>query len=77
MLCTLLPSTFSFVVQSRTSYLSCTQWKSTGNENNEENVTRTSFGQAEASLIEEEDRKRLQEMGDFDANPAVRCVRFV
>ena len=38
----------------------------------EDNGTRTTFGQAEASLIEEADRKRLDEMGDFDANPAVR-----
>lgn len=31
---------------------------------------RTTFDQAGASLIEEQDRKRMEEMGDFDANPA-------
>ena len=35
-------------------------------------IRRTSFDQAGASLIEEEDRKRLEEMGDFDSNPSVR-----
>lgn len=72
MLCTLFPSSLSFVIQSRTrSYI---QLKSSRDENSDadDNVTRTSFGQAEASLIEEADRKRLEEMGDFDANPAVR-----
>lgn len=37
---------------------------------------RTTFDQAGASLIEEQDRKRMEEMGDFDANPAVRSFWF-
>ena len=36
-----------------------------------EQIERTSFDQAGASLIEEEDQKRMQEMGDFDTNDAV------
>lgn len=39
-------------------------------EKNEDEVDRTSFDQAGQSLIEEEDRKRMEEMGDFDSNPA-------
>lgn len=35
-------------------------------------VDRTTFDQAGASLIEEDDQKRMEQMGDFDANPAVR-----
>jgi hypothetical protein len=75
---TLCPTTLSFVIQSRTFYRTDStnefQLKSTTDEKSEkeDNVTRTSFGQAEASLIEEADRKRLDDMGDFDANPAVR-----
>ena len=34
---------------------------------------RTSFDQAGKSLVEEEDKKRLDSMGDFDSNPNVRC----
>jgi hypothetical protein len=79
MLGSLCPLTFSFVIQSRTIYRTSNnifQLKSTTDEKSEkeENVTRTSFGQAEASLIEEADRKRLDDMGDFDANPAVRSL---
>ena len=40
-------------------------------ENNEETIDRTSFDQAGASLIEEEDRRRLEQMGDFDENDSV------
>ena len=36
-------------------------------------VERTSFDQAGRSLIEEEDQKRMEQMGDFDSNPNVRC----
>jgi len=38
----------------------------------EDNVQRTSFDQAGASIIEEEDVKRMETMGDFDSNPNVR-----
>lgn len=38
----------------------------------ETEIQRTSFDQAGASLIEEEDNKRMESMGDFDANPNVR-----
>jgi hypothetical protein len=79
MLGSLCPFTLSFVIQSRTFCRTSNnvfQLKSTTDEKSEkeENVTRTSFGQAEASLIEEADRKRLDDMGDFDANPAVRSL---
>src|SRR3569832_1997358 len=40
----------------------------------EQKVDRTTFDQAGASLIEEEDRARMEQMGDFDANPSVRRV---
>ena len=43
-------------------------------EPNEDDIDRTTFDQAGASLIEEEDRKRMEEMGDFDVNPAVSHV---
>ena len=33
---------------------------------------RTSFDDAGASLMDQADQKRMEEMGDFDANPAVR-----
>lgn len=36
-----------------------------------EKVERTSFDQAGASLIEEEDQKRMEQMGDFDSNDSV------
>ncbi|GAX25779.1 hypothetical protein FisN_8Hh319 [Fistulifera solaris] len=77
MLGSLCPFTLSFVIQSRTFCRTSNnvfQLKSTTDEKSEkeENVTRTSFGQAEASLIEEADRKRLDDMGDFDANPAYK-----
>lgn len=44
-----------------------------GDENSEESekIERTSFDQAGASLIEEEDRKRMEMMGDFDSNDSV------
>ena len=38
----------------------------------EDYIERTSFDQAGASLIEEEDRKRMEQMGDFDSNESVR-----
>jgi len=43
-------------------------------ENQEEDVepSRTTFDQAGASLIDEEDKKRMEEMGEFDSNPNVR-----
>jgi hypothetical protein len=34
-------------------------------------VDRTTFDQAGASLIEEDDQKRMEQMGDFDLNPSV------
>jgi hypothetical protein len=34
-------------------------------------VDRTTFDQAGASLIEEDDQKRMEQMGDFDLNPGV------
>ena len=34
-------------------------------------MERTSFDQAGASLIEEEDQKRMEQMGDFDSNSSV------
>ena len=37
-----------------------------------EQIERTSFDQAGASLIEEEDQKRMEQMGDFDSNDSVR-----
>ena len=53
-------------------------WSSPTNKEQEEKeeesmVQRTSFDQAGKSLVEEEDKKRLDEMGDFDSNPNVRC----
>lgn len=53
---------------------------SSSNNNSEDNKSddadqqqydRTSFDQAGASLIEEEDRKRMEQMGDFDSNESV------
>jgi hypothetical protein len=41
-------------------------------EDNDAAVDRTTFDQAGASLIEEDDQKRMEQMGDFDLNPAVR-----
>ena len=35
-------------------------------------VSRTSFDEAGESLRNEEDDERLNQMGDYDANPAVR-----
>lgn len=43
-------------------------------ENDKDILDRTTFDQAGASLIEEEDRKRLEAMGDFDSNPTVSFV---
>ena len=40
----------------------------------DDEVERTSFDQAGASLIEEEDQKRMEQMGDFDTNDSVRHV---
>lgn len=42
-------------------------------ETDEDNpkIAMTSFDQAGAGLIEEEDRKRMEAMGDFDVNPNV------
>jgi hypothetical protein len=48
------------------------------NDNNAEEETpdtaRATFDQAGASLIEEEDRKRMEEMGDYDSNESVRAA---
>ena len=41
-------------------------------EEDDGTVDRTSFDQAGKSLIEEEDRQRMEQMGDFDTNPDVR-----
>jgi hypothetical protein len=35
---------------------------------------RTTFDQAGKSLMDEQDNKRMEAMGDFDANPDVRVV---
>lgn len=42
-------------------------------DDEDETIERTSFDQAGASLIEEEDVKRMENMGDFDSNPNVRA----
>jgi hypothetical protein len=44
-----------------------------GEDDDEKEIRRTTFDQAGKSLIDEEDQKRLEQMGDFDANPAV-CI---
>jgi hypothetical protein len=44
------------------------------NDSKDKMDSRTSFDQAGASLIEEEDRKRLEQMGDFDDNKSVCFV---
>lgn len=49
-------------------------FQSSEQEGNDDIVDRTSFDQAGRSLIEEEDQKRMEQMGDFDSNPAVRNV---
>lgn len=36
-----------------------------------EDAARTSFDQASKSMIDEEDRQRMEQMGDFDSNPDV------
>lgn len=42
------------------------------NSSSEEEIRKsTSFDDAGRSLIEEEDKKRMEEMGDFDSNPEV------
>ena len=43
----------------------------------DDKIERTSFDQAGASLIEEEDQKRMEQMGDFDSNDSVRFARFL
>lgn len=52
----------------------CVWMSSEDNESkkDEDYIERTSFDQAGASLIEEEDRKRMEQMGDFDSNESVR-----
>lgn len=35
-----------------------------------------SFDQAGASLVEEDDQKKLEEMGDYDENNDVRSIEF-
>lgn len=47
------------------------------NEDADNKVDRASFDQAGASLIEEEDRKRMEQMGDFDTNDSVRWEHSV
>ena len=42
-----------------------------GDDEEDEKIERTTFDQAGKSLIDEEDKKRLEQMGDFDANPDV------
>ena len=49
-----------------------TLFMAAGDADDEPQVERTTFDQAGASLIEEEDQKRLQQMGDFDSNDSVR-----
>jgi hypothetical protein len=52
------------------------------NNNNEKNditmpaaaMDRTSFDEAGRSLLDEQDMKRMNEMGDFDVNPNVRLI---
>ena len=43
----------------------------TNTKQDEDYAPRTTFDEAGASLIEEEDRQKLEQMGDFDSNPAV------
>jgi len=43
-------------------------------DTDDQEVKRTSFDQAGRSLVDEEDQKRIEEMGDFDENPSVRHV---
>jgi hypothetical protein len=40
-------------------------------------MDRATFDQAGRSLVEEEDRKRMEEQGDSDANPAVCLCLFL
>jgi hypothetical protein len=59
-------------------YASPALFSSSNNDNNAEEETpdtaRATFDQAGASLIEEEDRKRMEEMGDYDSNESVRAA---
>jgi hypothetical protein len=42
-------------------------------EEKEDNTARSSsFDEAGRSLVDEDDQKRMEEMGDFDSNPDVR-----
>jgi hypothetical protein len=74
----LLPVTLhAFCIpKAKTRYLGRQTVFSTSNSQEESDedspkITITSFDQAGASLIEEEDRKRMEAMGDFDVNPNV------
>lgn len=42
----------------------------------ETSMERTSFDQAGRSLMDEEDRQRMEQMGDFDLNPSVRSIAY-
>lgn len=48
-----------------------------GDLGDDDKIERTSFDQAGASLIEEEDQKRMEQMGDFDSNDSVGLCCFV
>lgn len=48
----------------------------TDGDGEDDKVERTSFDQAGASLIEEEDQKRMEQMGDFDSNDSVGNAWF-
>lgn len=45
-------------------------------EGNEKDLKRTTFDEAGKSLIDEEDYKRMEAMGDFDLNPDVSLLYF-
>jgi len=65
--------------RSRAIRTTCRRFSSSKKEQEEEEdtaVQRTSFDQAGASLIQEEDTKRMESMGDFDSNPDVRTCLF-
>jgi hypothetical protein len=53
-------------------YLSSPHTSSDNNQSeSEEKVIRTTFDEAGKSLIDEEDAKRMEAMGDYDLNPDV------
>lgn len=41
---------------------------------NDGQIRRTTFDEAGKSLVDEEDNKRMEAMGDYDLNPDVSCL---